>query len=103
MEILATLTKSKRRCDFGVCLPHHVIYSCSDNFVNFGCLAQALQLFKPAQASSPHLIVMKPTTDVVDISSSDTEALLDSLFLSPTHDSPASHPRANSDANSLEN
>jgi hypothetical protein len=37
------------------------------------------------------------------ISSNDTEALLDSLFLSPTHDSPASHPCASSDADSFEN
>jgi hypothetical protein len=37
-EILAMLTKIERRCDFGMCLPHHVIYSCSDNFINFGCL-----------------------------------------------------------------
>jgi hypothetical protein len=46
-EILATLTKIERRCDFDVCLPRRVIYSCPDNFVNFGCPAQASRLFKP--------------------------------------------------------
>jgi hypothetical protein len=46
---------------------------------------------------------MKPRVDVMDISSSDTEALLDLLFLSPTRDSPTSHPRASSDADLFEN
>jgi hypothetical protein len=55
------------------------------------------------QASSPHLVVMKPRADVVDISSSDTEALLDLLFLSPTHDCPASQPCTNTDADSFKN
>jgi hypothetical protein len=41
-EILVTLTKGERRSDFGVCLPYRLIYSCSKNFVNFGCLVQAL-------------------------------------------------------------
>jgi hypothetical protein len=53
--------------------------------------------------SQPHLIIMKPRADVVDISSSDTEALLDSLFLSPAHDSPASHSRESFDPDSFEN
>jgi hypothetical protein len=57
MEILAMLMKIERRCDFGVCLPCRVTNSCSDNFVNFGCLVQTSRLFEPAQASSPHLIV----------------------------------------------
>jgi hypothetical protein len=35
------LMKIEGRCDFGVCLPRCVIYCCSDNIVNFGCLAQA--------------------------------------------------------------
>jgi hypothetical protein len=82
-EVIATLTKDERRCDFGVCLPCHVIYSYFDDFVNFVCHARALQLFEPAQASSPHLIITKPQDDVMDISSSDTEARLDLLFLSP--------------------
>jgi hypothetical protein len=34
-EVLVTLTKIERRCDFGVCLPGHVVYSCSNNIVNF--------------------------------------------------------------------
>jgi hypothetical protein len=101
-EVLTTLRKDERRCDFGVCLSCYVIYSYFDDFVNFGCHAHASQLFEPAQASSPHLIIMKPKNDVVDISSSDTEALLDSLFLSLTRNSLASHPWASSDADSFE-
>jgi hypothetical protein len=46
---------------------------------------------------------MKPRADVVDVSSSDTEALLDSLFLSPARDSPASHSHESSDADSFRN
>jgi hypothetical protein len=84
------------------CLSCHVIYTYFDDFANFGCHAQASQLFEPAQASSPHLIIMKPKDDVVDILSIDTEALLDSLFLSLARNSPASHPRASSDADSFE-
>jgi hypothetical protein len=102
-EVLVTLTKIERRCDFGVCLPGHVVYSCSNNIVNFFCLAQALRLFEPAQASSPHLIIMKPRANVVDILSNDTEALLDSLFSSLARDSPALHPCASFDADSFEN
>jgi hypothetical protein len=45
---------------------------------------------------------MKPKDDVVDISSSDTEALLDSLFLSRARNSLASHPQASSDVDSIE-
>jgi hypothetical protein len=45
---------------------------------------------------------MKPKGDVVDISSSDTEALLDSLFLSRARNSLASHPQASSDVDSIE-
>jgi hypothetical protein len=65
--------KDERRCEFGICLPHLVMYLHFDDFVNFGCPAQASQLFKPTQASSPHLIVTKPRAGVVDVSSSDTE------------------------------
>jgi hypothetical protein len=57
---------------------------------------------KLTQASVPHLIIKKPKDDVVDISSCDTEALLDSLFLSRARNSPASHLWARSDANSFE-
>jgi hypothetical protein len=54
------------------------------------------------QASSSRLIVTKSQAGVVDISSSDTGALLDSLFFSPSCNSPASLLRPNSDADSLE-
>jgi hypothetical protein len=101
MEVIVTLRKDGR-CDFGMCLSCHVTYSYFDDFANFSCHAQALQLFKPAQASSLHLIITKPKDDVLNISSSNTEALLDSLFLSPVRNSAASHPRASSDANSFE-
>jgi hypothetical protein len=102
VEVLTTLRKDERRCDFGLCLPCHVIYSYFDDFVNFDCHAQASQLFKPAHASSSHVIITKPKGHVVDISSSDTEALLDLLFLSGARNSPASHPGASSDADSIE-
>jgi hypothetical protein len=101
-EVLATLRKDERRCDFGACLPCHVIYSYFDDFVNFGYHVQASQLFEPMHASSPHLIITKPKDDVVDISSSDIEALLNLLFFSPAHNAPASHPWASSDADSFE-
>jgi hypothetical protein len=55
------------------------------------------------QASSPHIIITKPRADVVDISSSDIEALLESLFLSPARHSPVSHSRESSTANSFKN
>jgi hypothetical protein len=78
------LMKDERRCKFGICLPHLVIYLHFDDFVNFGCHVQALQLFELARASSSHLIAMKPKAGVVDVSSSNTEDLLNSLFLSPS-------------------
>jgi hypothetical protein len=43
-----------------------------------------------------------PKADVVDLSSSDTEALLDSLSISPAHDSLVSRPRMGSDGDSFE-
>jgi hypothetical protein len=67
VEVLVTLRKDERRCDFGMCLPFHVIYSYFDDFVNFGCHAQASQLFEPVRFSLPHLIITKPKDDVVDI------------------------------------
>jgi hypothetical protein len=79
-----------------------VIYLHFDDFVNFGCHVQVSQLFKPAQASSPHLIVMKPKASVVHVSSSDTKDLLNSLFLSPACDSLSLRHRASSDADSFE-
>jgi hypothetical protein len=85
-----------------VCLPCHVIYLYFVDFVNFRCHAQASQLFEPAQASSPCLIAMMPKADVVDLSSSHIEALLDSLFVSPACDSPVSHPRTGSDGDLFE-
>jgi hypothetical protein len=39
VEVLTTLRKDERRCDFGLCLPCHVIYSYFDDFVNFDCHA----------------------------------------------------------------
>jgi hypothetical protein len=93
MEVLVMLRRDERRCDFGMCLLCHVIYSYFVDFVNFGCHAQASQLFEPTQALSPRLIVTMPKADVVDLSSSDTEALLDSLFVSPARDSLVLCPR----------
>jgi hypothetical protein len=84
-----------------MCLPCHVRYPYFVNFFNFGCHVQASQLFKHAQASSQCLITMMPKVDVVDLSSSDTEALLDSLFVSTTCDSPSSRPCARSDGDSF--
>jgi hypothetical protein len=43
-----------------------------------------------------------PNADVVDISSSDTEALLDSLFMSPACGSPVLRPCTSSDCDSFE-
>jgi hypothetical protein len=102
-KVLMMLRWDERRCDFGVSLPHHVIYSYFIVFVNFGCHAQASQLFEPVQASSPRLIATMPKADVVDLSSSDTDALLDSLFVSPACDSPIFCPRTGSDGDSFEN
>jgi hypothetical protein len=65
-------------------------------------VVQASQLFEPVQASSPHLIVIKPKAGVVDVSSSDIEDLLNSLILSPTCDSPSLHRSASSVADSFE-
>jgi hypothetical protein len=96
------LMKYETRCEFGICLPHLVIYSHFDDFVNFGCHAQASQLFDPKQASSPLLIVMKPKASMVDVSSSDSEDLLNSLFFSPACDSPSLRRCASSDADSFE-
>jgi hypothetical protein len=73
-EVLMMLMKDDRRCEFGICFPRLVIYSHFGDFVNFGC---------HVQASSSHLIVTKPKASVVDVSSSDTDDLLNSLFLSP--------------------
>jgi hypothetical protein len=85
-----------------VCLPCHVIYSYFVDFVNFGCHAQASQLFEPVQALSPRLIAMMPKADMVDLSFSNTEALLDSVFVSPTCDSPSSCPCMHFDSDSFE-
>jgi hypothetical protein len=100
-EVLVML-RDKGRCDFGVCLPCHVIYSYFVDFVNFCCHAQASQLFEPAQALSPRLIAIMPKADVVDLLCSDTEALLDSLFMSAACGSLVSHPCMGSDCNSFE-
>jgi hypothetical protein len=43
-----------------------------------------------------------PKADVVDLSSSDTEALLDSLSISPARDCLVSRPRMGSDGDSFE-
>jgi hypothetical protein len=96
------LEKVERRCDFGVSLTCHVIYSHFVDSVNFSCHAQASQLFEPTQASSSHLVVTKPIADGVDVSSSDTEYLLNSLFLSPACDSLSVHRRPSSDTDSFE-
>jgi hypothetical protein len=64
---------------------------------------QASQPFEPAHASSPCLIAMMSKADVVDHSSSDTEALLESLFMNPACGSSVSCPRTSSDCNSFEN
>jgi hypothetical protein len=101
-EALVMLRRDKRRCDFGMCLSCHVIYSHFVEFVNFCCRAQVSQLFEPTQASSPCLIVTMPKADVVDLSSSDTEALLDSLFVSPARDSSVSRVRTGSDGDLFE-
>jgi hypothetical protein len=37
------LRRDERRCDFGVCVPCHVVYSYFVDFVNFGYHAQASQ------------------------------------------------------------
>jgi hypothetical protein len=47
LEVLMMLMKDKRRCEFGICLSCLVIYSHFGDFVNFGCHAQASQLFEP--------------------------------------------------------
>jgi hypothetical protein len=94
--------KDERRCEFGNCLPCLVVYSYFGDFVNFGCHAQASQLFEHVQAFSPHLIVTKAKAGVVDVSSSDTEDLLNSLFFSPACDSPSLRCRASSNADSFE-
>jgi hypothetical protein len=70
--------------------------------INFGFHAQALQLSKPAQASLPHLAVTKPKAGVVDVSSSDTEDLLNSLFLSLACGSPSMRRRGGSDSDLFE-
>jgi hypothetical protein len=96
------LRRDEKRCDFGVSLPCHIIYSHFVDFVNFCCHAQASQLFEPAQASLPHLIATMTKANVVDLSSSDTKALLDTLFMSPACGSPVSHPCMVSGCNSFE-
>jgi hypothetical protein len=96
MEVFVMVKRDERRCDFGVCLLCHVIYSYFVDFVNFGCHALASQLFEPMQASSPHLIAVMPKADVVDLSSGDTKALLDSLFVSPACYSLILHPHMGS-------
>jgi hypothetical protein len=101
-EVLKMLVKVERRCDFGMSLTCHVIYSHFVDSVNFGCHAQASQLFEPAQVSSSHLVVTKPIAGGVDVSSSGTEDLLNLLFLSPACDSPFVHYRASSDTDSFE-
>jgi hypothetical protein len=101
-EVLAMLRRDEKRCDFGVSLPCHIIYSHFVDFVNFCCHAQASQLFEPAQASLPHLIATMTKANVVDLSSSDTKALLDTLFMSPACGSPVSHPCMVSGCNSFE-
>jgi hypothetical protein len=100
-EVLMMLTKDERRCEFGICLLHPVIYSHFGDFVNFGCRVDGSQLFEPMQASSRHLIVMKPKAGMVDVSSSDTEDLLNSLFLSPACNSLSLRGCASSDADSF--
>jgi hypothetical protein len=100
-EVLMMLMKDERRCEFGICLPRLVIYSHFGDFVNFGCHVQASQLFELVQASSPHLIVTKPKAGVVDVSSSNIEDQLNSLFLSPACDSLSLCRCAGSDANSF--
>jgi hypothetical protein len=70
--------------------------------VNFGCHAQASQLSEAAQASLPHLAVTKPKASAGDDSSSDTEDLLNSLFLSPACGSPSMHRRGGSDCELFE-
>jgi hypothetical protein len=100
LEVLMLLMKAERRCEFGICLSRLVIYSHFDDFVNFGCHAHSSQLFEPAQATTPLLIVMKPKASAVDVLSSDTEDLLNSLFLSPACDSQSLCHHASFDANS---
>jgi hypothetical protein len=78
-----------------------VIYSHFVDSVNFCCHAQASQLFEPTHASSSNLVVTKPTAGGVYVSSSDTEDLLNLLFLSPACDSPSAHRRASSDTDSF--
>jgi hypothetical protein len=51
----------------------------------------------PAQASLSPLVATDSKAGAVDISSSDTEGLLDSLFLSPTHGYLSMHRCENSD------
>jgi hypothetical protein len=100
-EVLMMLMKDERRCGFGICLPHLVIYSHFGDFVNFGCRVQAWQLVEPTQAFSPQFIVSKPEASMVDVLSSDTKDLLNSLFFSPACDSPSLRSRENSNANSF--
>jgi hypothetical protein len=38
-EVLMMLRRDEKRCDFGMCLLCHVIYSYFVDFVNFGCHA----------------------------------------------------------------
>jgi hypothetical protein len=58
----------------------YCLYRYFVDFVDFTCLAQALQLVKPAHASTPHFIIMMSEADVVNPLSSDTEEALDLLF-----------------------
>jgi hypothetical protein len=58
----------------------YCLYRYFVDFVDFACLAQASQLVEPAQASSPRFIITMPEAGVVNLSSSDTEDVLDLLF-----------------------
>jgi hypothetical protein len=53
------------------------------DFVDFACLAQALQLAEPTHASPPRIIITMSKVDVVNPSSSDTVEALNLLFLCP--------------------
>jgi hypothetical protein len=87
MKVLLMLIRREWRCDFGVHLSTHVIYEYFVDFIIFGCRVQASQPVEPAQASSPHFTVRTTEVDMMKLSSSNTEEVLNLLFFSPAHDS----------------
>jgi hypothetical protein len=82
----------------------YCLHECFVDFVNFMCCALASRPVEPAQVSSPHFNVKMPKTDMVNLSSSGTEEVLELLSLSPTcgYHSPLSNLRSSSDSELFE-